>query len=61
MPDLAYKRRTPGTCVAARSQVKKARLGQTVDILIRDPGEADTEEWWVVGEPPAKQRELTRR
>ncbi|MEV6753461.1 DUF6082 family protein [Streptomyces sp. NPDC051214] len=29
----------------------EARLGRMVDKLIRDLEEADTEEWWVVGEP----------
>jgi hypothetical protein len=31
---------------------EEARVGRMVDILIRDLDEADTEEWWVVGEPP---------
>ncbi|MEU9286714.1 DUF6082 family protein [Streptomyces sp. NPDC048275] len=30
----------------------EARVGRMVDGLIRDLDEADTEEWWVVGEPP---------
>ncbi|GGV61751.1 hypothetical protein GCM10010277_66880 [Streptomyces longisporoflavus] len=29
----------------------EARLGRMVDKLIRDLEEADTDEWWVVGEP----------
>ena len=32
----------------------EARVGRMVDTLIRDLDEADTEEWWVVGEPPAE-------
>ncbi|MEU6672620.1 DUF6082 family protein [Streptomyces sp. NPDC046853] len=30
----------------------EARLGRMVDKLIHDLEEADTDEWWVVGEPP---------
>ncbi|MGW1025859.1 DUF6082 family protein [Streptomyces sp. NPDC002577] len=30
----------------------EARLGRMVDKLIRDLEEAETEEWWVVGQPP---------
>ncbi|MER6441801.1 DUF6082 family protein [Streptomyces sp. NPDC001185] len=32
----------------------EARVGRMVDRLIRDLDEADTEEWWVVGEPPTE-------
>jgi hypothetical protein len=32
----------------------EARLGRMVDQLIHDLEEADTEEWWVVGEPPSE-------
>ncbi|MEV0222683.1 DUF6082 family protein [Streptomyces sp. NPDC050704] len=32
----------------------EARVGQMVDVLIQDLDEADTEEWWVVGEPPVE-------
>ncbi|MFE2357571.1 DUF6082 family protein [Streptomyces parvulus] len=31
---------------------EEARLGQMVDRLVRDLDEADTDEWWVVGNPP---------
>ncbi|MGW0334217.1 DUF6082 family protein [Streptomyces sp. NPDC003011] len=31
----------------------EARLGHMVDGLVRDLDEADTDEWWVVGNPPA--------
>ncbi|WP_055419839.1 DUF6082 family protein [Streptomyces pactum] len=31
---------------------EEARLGRMVDDLVRDLEEADTEEWWVVGNPP---------
>ncbi|MXM67827.1 hypothetical protein GR925_31440 [Streptomyces sp. HUCO-GS316] len=30
----------------------EAQVGRMVDKLVRDLDEADTEEWWVVGEPP---------
>ncbi|MPY56469.1 DUF6082 family protein [Streptomyces spongiae] len=30
----------------------EARIGRMVDGLLRDMDEADTEEWWVVGNPP---------
>ncbi|MVO89745.1 hypothetical protein GPA10_34600 [Streptomyces sp. p1417] len=30
----------------------EARVGRMTDALIRDLDEADTDEWWVVGEPP---------
>ncbi|WP_406174271.1 DUF6082 family protein [Streptomyces sp. NBC_00996] len=32
----------------------EARVGRMVDGLIRDLDDADTEEWWVAGEPPAE-------
>lgn len=32
----------------------EARIGRMVDGLLRDMDEADTEEWWVVGNPPAE-------
>ncbi|WP_369180463.1 hypothetical protein [Streptomyces mutabilis] len=32
---------------------EEAQLGHMVDCLVRDLDEADTEEWWVVGIPPA--------
>ncbi|WP_432192900.1 DUF6082 family protein [Streptomyces sp. bgisy027] len=32
---------------------EEAQLGYMVDGLVRDLDEADTDEWWVVGEPPA--------
>jgi hypothetical protein len=31
---------------------EEARVGRMMDDLIRDLDEADTDEWWVVGEPP---------
>ncbi|MFC3574906.1 DUF6082 family protein [Streptomyces yaanensis] len=35
-----------------KSESVEARVGRMMDALIRDLDEADTEEWWVVGEPP---------
>ncbi|WP_028802277.1 DUF6082 family protein [Streptomyces sp. 142MFCol3.1] len=39
-----------------RASLKKssqeARVGRMTDALIRDLDQSDTEEWWVVGEPP---------
>lgn len=32
----------------------EARIGRMVDGLLRELDEADTDEWWVVGEPPAE-------
>lgn len=32
----------------------EARVGRMMDSLIRDLDEADTDEWWVVGEPPSE-------
>jgi hypothetical protein len=37
-----------------REDSEEGRIGRMVDTLIRDLDEADTEEWWVVGEPPAE-------
>ncbi|GAA3767156.1 DUF6082 family protein [Streptomyces phyllanthi] len=31
---------------------EEAELGRMMDALIQDLAEADTDEWWVVGEPP---------
>ncbi|QIB48674.1 hypothetical protein G3H79_08485 [Streptomyces aureoverticillatus] len=33
---------------------KEAELGRMMDRLARDLAETDTDEWWVVGEPPAR-------
>lgn len=37
-----------------RGDSVEARIGRMMDDLIRDLDEADTEEWWVVGEPPVE-------
>ncbi|MFD9462346.1 DUF6082 family protein [Streptomyces sp. NPDC060027] len=34
---------------------QEARVGRMVDTLIHDLDESDTDEWWVVGEPPSEQ------
>jgi hypothetical protein len=34
------------------SASEEAELGRMMDALIRDQDEADTDEWWVVGDPP---------
>lgn len=34
------------------SSSEEAELGRMMDTLIRDQDEADTDEWWVVGQPP---------
>ncbi|WP_326720239.1 MULTISPECIES: DUF6082 family protein [unclassified Streptomyces] len=33
----------------------ESRVGRMMDHLIQDLDEADTEEWWAVGEPPSEQ------
>ncbi len=38
---------------ASLADTEEAELGQMVDDLLQQLEEADTEEWWVVGEPPA--------
>ncbi|MGW9024633.1 DUF6082 family protein [Streptomyces sp. NPDC055722] len=38
-----------------KAESVEAGVGQMMDTLIHDLDEADTEEWWVVGEPPASQ------
>ncbi|WP_409469234.1 DUF6082 family protein [Streptomyces sp. HC307] len=37
-----------------KSSSDEARIGRMVDGLIRDLDEADTDEWWVVGNPPSE-------
>ncbi|MFI8232996.1 DUF6082 family protein [Streptomyces sp. NPDC085900] len=39
---------------ASLGESREAELGRMVDQLIRDLDDADTEEWWVVGEPPVE-------
>ncbi|MGW3098633.1 DUF6082 family protein [Streptomyces sp. NPDC001102] len=38
-----------------RDDSEEARVGRMVDGIIQDLDEADTDEWWVVGEPPVEQ------
>jgi hypothetical protein len=35
-----------------RNDSEEARVGRMVDGIIQDLDDADTDEWWVVGEPP---------
>ncbi|MEU6550956.1 DUF6082 family protein [Streptomyces sp. NPDC046915] len=37
-----------------KDESEEGRIGRMMDTLIRDLDEADTEEWWVVGEPPTE-------
>lgn len=37
-----------------KTESTEARVGQMMDTLMSDLDEADTEEWWVVGEPPSE-------
>ncbi|MEU9910643.1 DUF6082 family protein [Streptomyces sp. NPDC051001] len=43
---------------AQRANLKQssdeARVGRMIDGLVRDLDEADTDEWWVVGNPPSE-------
>lgn len=43
---------------AQRANLKRssdeARVGRMIDGLVRDLDEADTDEWWVVGNPPSE-------
>ncbi|MEU0029543.1 DUF6082 family protein [Streptomyces sp. NPDC006335] len=38
-----------------REDSEEARVGRMVDGIIQDLDEADIDEWWVVGEPPAEE------
>ncbi|WP_055494368.1 DUF6082 family protein [Streptomyces sp. TP-A0356] len=38
-----------------KAESMEARVGATMDALIHDLDEADSEEWWVVGEPPPEE------
>lgn len=38
-----------------KAESVEARVGTMVDALIRDLDDADTEQWWVVGEPPTEE------
>ncbi|MEU6576330.1 DUF6082 family protein [Streptomyces sp. NPDC046805] len=40
-----------------RGDSEEARVGRMVDGIIQDLDEADTDEWWVVGEPPAEEEQ----
>ncbi|MFH8792035.1 DUF6082 family protein [Streptomyces sp. NPDC017941] len=47
-----YWRATRHQRASLKDSSDEARVGRMTDTLIRDLDEADTDEWWVVGEPP---------
>ncbi|MYT08890.1 MULTISPECIES: DUF6082 family protein [Streptomyces] len=48
----AYWEATRPHRASLRDDTEEGRVGRMVDSLIRDLDESDTDEWWVVGEPP---------
>ncbi|MEU9453188.1 DUF6082 family protein [Streptomyces sp. NPDC048277] len=50
----AYWEATRRHRASLRDDSEEGRVGRMMDALIRDLDEADTDEWWVVGEPPAE-------
>ncbi|RPE40040.1 hypothetical protein EDD90_3069 [Streptomyces sp. Ag109_O5-1] len=50
----AYWEATRPHRASLRDGSEEGRVGRMVDALIRDLDEADTDEWWVVGEPPTE-------
>ncbi|MGW1539906.1 DUF6082 family protein [Streptomyces sp. NPDC002309] len=48
-----YWEASKGQRATLKESSTEARIGRMVDGLIRDLDEADTEEWWVVGNPPS--------
>ncbi|WP_280911196.1 DUF6082 family protein [Streptomyces sp. SAI-208] len=48
----AYWEATRPHRASLRDDSEEGRVGKMVDSLIRDLDESDTDEWWVVGEPP---------
>jgi hypothetical protein len=48
-----YWEASKGQRATLKQSSDEARIGQMVDGLIRDLDEADTDEWWVVGNPPS--------
>ncbi|NUP37941.1 MAG: hypothetical protein HOY76_13210 [Streptomyces sp.] len=50
----AYWEATRPHRASLQNDSEEGRVGMMVDTLIRDLDEADTDEWWVVGEPPAE-------
>ncbi|MEU9779952.1 DUF6082 family protein [Streptomyces phaeochromogenes] len=47
-----YWEASKGQRATLKQSSDEARIGRMVDDLIRDLDEADTDEWWVVGNPP---------
>ncbi|WP_210589101.1 DUF6082 family protein [Streptomyces sp. GESEQ-35] len=47
-----YWEASKGQRATLKHSSDEARLGRMVDGLIKDLDEADTDEWWVVGNPP---------
>ncbi|SDO99851.1 hypothetical protein SAMN04487981_115160 [Streptomyces sp. cf386] len=47
-----YWEASKGQRATLKHSSDEARIGRMVDGLIKDLDEADTEEWWVVGNPP---------
>lgn len=48
-----YWEASKGQRATLKESSDEARIGRIVDGLIRDLDEADTDEWWVVGNPPS--------
>ncbi|MGW4757586.1 DUF6082 family protein [Streptomyces chartreusis] len=49
-----YWEASKGQRATLKHSSDEARIGRMVDGLIKDLDEADTDEWWVVGEPPTE-------
>jgi hypothetical protein len=47
-----YWEASKGQRATLKDSSEEARIGRMVDGLIKDLDEADTDEWWVVGNPP---------
>jgi hypothetical protein len=47
-----YWEASKGQRATLKDSSEEARVGRIVDGLIKDLDEADTDEWWVVGNPP---------
>ncbi|NGO13132.1 hypothetical protein G5C60_37440 [Streptomyces sp. HC44] len=50
-----YWHATRGERVGLTADSPEAKVASMIDSLVRDLDEADTEEWWVVGQPPGEQ------
>ncbi|MFC8517947.1 DUF6082 family protein [Streptomyces sp. NPDC057257] len=48
-----YWQASKGQRATLKAVSDEARLGRMVDSLIKELDEADTDEWWVVGDPPS--------